>query len=164
MPFSVGGITITPFRSPGQGACPGVTGSISLGAWQRQPGIPNAAWSTSSASRRVTVHISLAPPDYDTTLGPLPEGVILVRLLRGQFDFIQFFTDRRANLERVFPSPQEGAEEGRYVVCVVAEEGVGRVHGRDRRRSAHIALGNGQVDVKVAAVDEAQADCIASSS
>ena len=61
-------------------------------------------------------HFASAPADYDTTLGPLPEGVILVHQLRGQFDFIQFFTDRRANLERVFPSPQEGAEEGRYVV------------------------------------------------
>ena len=33
------------------------------------------------ASHRV--HFAGAPADYDTTLGPLPEGVILVRQLRG---------------------------------------------------------------------------------
>ena len=100
------------------------------------------------------MHISLAPPDYDTTRGPLHEGVIPVRQLRGQFDFIQFFTDRRANLERCFPALKKALKKD-GMLCVswpkkasgVSTDVLGDVV-RD------IALGNGLVDVKVAAVDE----------
>ncbi len=35
------------------------------------------------------------PPDYETTLGPLPDGVEQAIGLVGQFDFIHFFTTER---------------------------------------------------------------------
>lgn len=105
-------------------------------------------------------HFASAPADYDTTLGPLPEGVILVHQLRGQFDFIQFFTDRRANLERCFPALKKDGML--WVSWPKKASGVSTDVTEDVVRD--IALGNGLVDVKVAAVDEAQADCIASSS
>ena len=82
------------------------------------------------------MHISLAPPDYDTTLGPLPEGVILVRQLRGQFDFIQFFIDRRANLERCFPALKKAQKKDGMLCVSWPKKASGGVHGRARRRSA----------------------------
>jgi len=45
-----------------------------------------------------------APDDYESTLGVLPEEVTVVRQLRGEFDFIQFFTDRRAVLGKRLPA------------------------------------------------------------
>ena len=99
-------------------------------------------------------HFAGAPADYDTTLGPLPEGVILVRQLRGQFDFIQFFTDRRANLERRFPALKKALKKDGmlWVSWPKKASGVSTDVTEDVVRD--IALGNGLVDVKVAAVDE----------
>ena len=99
-------------------------------------------------------HFASAPADYDTTLGPLPEGVILVHQLRGQFDFIQFFTDRRANLERRFPALKKALKKDGmlWVSWPKKASGVSTDVTEDVVRD--IALGNGLVDVKVAAVDE----------
>ena len=99
-------------------------------------------------------HFAGTPADYDTTLGPLPDGVILVRQLRGQFDFIQFFTDRRVDLERRFPALKKALKmDGMlWVSWPKKASGVSTDVTEDVVRD--IALGNGLVDVKVAAVDE----------
>jgi len=43
------------------------------------------------------------PPDYETTLGLLPDGVEQATGLVGQFDFIHFFTTERAEFEARYP-------------------------------------------------------------
>lgn len=40
-----------------------------------------------------------APEDFDTTLGPLPEGVTVRRAARGTADVVLLFTTKRALLE-----------------------------------------------------------------
>jgi len=44
------------------------------------------------------------PANYAETLGELPPGVTLESAIDGQFDFIQFFATRRADLEAHFPA------------------------------------------------------------
>jgi hypothetical protein len=93
------------------------------------------------------------PPDYETTLGPLPDGVEQAIGLVGQFDFIHFFTTERAEFEARYPDlraallpagmlwiswPKKASK-----VPTDLTEDVIRNH----------ALTNGLVDVKVAAID-----------
>ena len=48
--------------------------------------------------------IFVNPPEhYATTLGELPPGIEFGATLKGQFDFIQFFTTQRADLEERLP-------------------------------------------------------------
>ena len=46
------------------------------------------------------VAVLSAPDDFDATLGPLPDGVVVRRRLRGPLDVVVFFTTSRAKLER----------------------------------------------------------------
>jgi len=50
-----------------------------------------------------TVLFVNAPKDYDAKLGPMPEGVFIVRKIVGKVDFIQLFVDSRKELEEHVP-------------------------------------------------------------
>lgn len=99
--------------------------------------------------------IILNPPaDYDTTLGPLPDNVVINETLSGPLDFIHYFTKERADLEQQFPRLKQAlAPAGMLWISwpkqasKIKTDVTGNVV-RD------IGLSNGLVDVKVSAIDE----------
>jgi hypothetical protein len=50
-----------------------------------------------------TVLFVNAPREYETKIGPLPEGVFVMKKPGGHVDVIQLFVDSRADLERWVP-------------------------------------------------------------
>lgn len=94
-----------------------------------------------------------APPGYEETLGPLPDGVRRVARLRVPLDFIQFFTTSRRELAAHFPALARALAPAGMVwiswpkraakVATDVTEDVVRA----------VALAGGLVDVKVCAVD-----------
>ena len=103
--------------------------------------------------RGSTIAILAAPPGYDRTLGPLPRPVSRKRSLSGPLDFIQFFTSRRAELERRFAQLASAlAPAGMlWISWPKQSSGVPTDLTEDVIRA--IGLARGLVDVKVCAVD-----------
>lgn len=50
-----------------------------------------------------TVLFVNAPKDHEAKIGPLPEGVFVVKKIGGRIDFIQVFVDSRRELEEHVP-------------------------------------------------------------
>jgi len=100
------------------------------------------------------VHFAGTPTGYDKTLGPLPEGVVRVRTLKGPLDFIQFFTTSRRVLDARFSALAKSlAPAGMlWVSWPKKASKVATDVTEDVVRS--IALKGGLVDVKVCAVDD----------
>jgi hypothetical protein len=94
------------------------------------------------------------PAGYAQTLGPLPEDVTLRRQLRGSFDFIQFFTDRRAPLECRFPALKRALQKDGMLWVSWPKKASGVATDVTEDVVRDVALGHGLVDIKVAAVDE----------
>lgn len=95
-----------------------------------------------------------APEGYLSMLEPIPEDVTIAAQLRGSFNFVQFFTDRRVALERRFPKLKQAmAKDGMlWVSWPKKASGVPTDVTEDVVRE--VALAHGLVDVKVAAIDE----------
>jgi hypothetical protein len=95
-----------------------------------------------------------APDAYDDTLGALPEDVSMAAALRGTFDFIQFFTTGRGDLERRFATLKRRMKKDGmlWVSWPKRASGVSTDVTEDVVRE--IALAGGLVDVKVCVVDE----------
>ena len=95
-----------------------------------------------------------SPKDYFKTLGQLPKGIKIDAKISGNYDFIQFFTKEKNNLERMFPA---------FKIALIAN---GALWISWPKKSAKIetdinenivrAIGikNAMVDVKIAAVDD----------
>ncbi|HTH64575.1 MAG TPA: DUF3052 domain-containing protein [Gemmatimonadales bacterium] len=100
------------------------------------------------------IAIIAARRGYRSTLGPLPIGVSVASSLRGVLPFIHFFTTRRAQLERRFPSLKRAlAQDGAlWVSWPKKASGVATDLTEDVVRE--VALAGGLVDVKVCAIDE----------
>lgn len=98
------------------------------------------------------IEILGAPAHYDSTLGKLPEKVV-VGGLRSPLEFIQFFSTRRAELERRFPALKRAlAPHG--MLWVSWPKGSSKVPtDLNENIVREIALKYGLVDVKVCAVD-----------
>ena len=94
------------------------------------------------------------PSGYRRTLGPLPAKVAVSRGLNGPFDFIQFFTREKRELEARFdPMKKAMAENGAlWISWPKGSSGVSTDVNENVVRE--MALANGLVDVKVCAVDE----------
>ncbi len=95
-----------------------------------------------------------APDGYDRTLGPLPADVDLKRRLVGDFDFLQVFVRRAADLDRRLPAARDRLRaHGMLWVSWPKKSSPlwEDVTGDDVRRWG---LAQGLVDVKVCAVDE----------
>jgi hypothetical protein len=94
-----------------------------------------------------------APPGYERLLGPLPDGVVVQRALRGRFDFIQQFLARRADLDERLPRLAESLEvDGAlWISWPKRSSGVACDFAEDDVRGAALPLG--LVDVKVCAID-----------
>jgi len=94
-----------------------------------------------------------APDDFDATLGPLPDRVVVRRRLRGPLDVVVFFTTSRAQLERRIDALRAALDPaGRlWVAWPKRASGVAADVTEDVVRE--IALAHRLVDNKVAAVD-----------
>jgi hypothetical protein len=99
------------------------------------------------------VAVLSAPDDFDATLGPLPDGVVVRRRLRGPLDVVVFFTTSRAKLERRIDVLRAALDPaGRlWVAWPKRASGVETDVTEDVVRG--IALAHRLVDNKVAAVD-----------
>ncbi len=95
-----------------------------------------------------------APPGYDKTLGALPPNVTLAVAPDGPLDFIHLFTKRHAELEQRLPALRQAmAQNG--MLWVSWPKGASKVPtDLNENIVREVALRNGLVDVKVAAVDE----------
>ena len=102
------------------------------------------------------MHIAIlnAPRGYERVLGKLPLRVTRQPTVVGPLDFIQFFTDRKGELERRFPALGRAlAPAGMlWISWPKKASGVATDLTEDVIRA--IGLAHGLVDVKVAAVDE----------
>jgi hypothetical protein len=95
-----------------------------------------------------------APPDYGQTLGALPDGVKTARKLAGRLDFIQFFTDQRADLEKRFPALRTSLSFDGTLWISWPKAAAKVKTDLNENIVREIGLRNGLVDVKVCAVDE----------
>ena len=94
-----------------------------------------------------------APPDYDQTLGPLPDGVTLAKTLDDPLDFIHFFTKSNIELESRFNDLKQAlAYDG--MLWISWPKKASKVEtDLDENIIRDTGLAKGLVDVKVAAVD-----------
>ena len=95
-----------------------------------------------------------APPDYETTLGRLPDGVEQVDILSGTFDFIHYFVMERAQLQADFASLKHALEQKGMLWVSWPKKAAKMKTDLDENIIREIGLDGGLVDVKVAAVDE----------
>ena len=94
------------------------------------------------------------PPGYAKTLGSLPEGVVEAKALSGAFDFIQFFTAKRADLERRFSALAKALEPAGMLWISWPKKASGVPTDVTEDVVRKVALAGGLVDVKVCAVDD----------
>ena len=93
-----------------------------------------------------------APEGYESTLGPLPEGV--VPSLDPPLDFIHLFAVERAVLERGFSEMKPKLAAGGMLWASWPKKAAKVPTDLDENVVRRIGLDQGLVDVKVAAVDE----------
>lgn len=95
-----------------------------------------------------------SPANYKHTLGKLPKNVTVMKKLGGQLDFIQFFATGSKKLQSAFPNLKRALSQN-GILWISWPKGSSKgktdLNGNIVRE---IGLGNGLVDVKVAAVDE----------
>ena len=94
------------------------------------------------------------PPEFETTLGPLPEGTLKLRRLTAPVDTAIVFSDSRKELDRLFARASRAlARNGSlWVGWPKRASGVQTDLTEDVVRS--VGLPRGLVDVKVCAIDE----------
>jgi Protein of unknown function (DUF3052) len=99
--------------------------------------------------------VLLAPPQgYARTLGLLPKGVAVAKILNGTFDFIQIFVTKRRDLERRFAALAKALEPDGMFWVSWPKKASGVPTDVTENDVREIALAGGLVDVKVCAVDE----------
>ncbi|GIK66073.1 MAG: DUF3052 domain-containing protein [Chloroflexota bacterium] len=97
-----------------------------------------------------------APANYDVTLGPLPDGVERSESIQAgaDLDFIQFFTTSRAEFLAQFDTLKAAIKQNGMVWVSWPKKAAKMPTDLDENIVRDIALENGLVDVKVAAIDE----------
>jgi hypothetical protein len=97
----------------------------------------------------------LNPPEnyFAETLGPLPDGVTLHRLLQPDLDFIHFFSLRSRQLAVEFPELKAALAQDGMLWISWPKKAAKVPSDLDENLVRQIGLDNGLVDVKVAAVD-----------
>jgi hypothetical protein len=97
-----------------------------------------------------------APPDFGHTLGDLPEGVETFTALHGRdhFDVIVFFTDRRSELVKRFPSLARRLVPAGGLWIAWSKQASGMATDLTETVVRAIGLAGGLVDNKICAVDE----------
>lgn len=100
------------------------------------------------------VAILNSPTNYNYTLGELPENVAVIKNLGERLDFIQFFTKESKELQSKFPTLKRALSQ-KGVLWISWPKGSSKVKtDLNENIVREIGLGNGLVDVKIAAVDE----------
>ncbi len=93
-----------------------------------------------------------APPDFDETLGEIPEGVTLRKSARGKCDLALWFTKSRSELERRVDRMGSFAKDGLWIIWPKKASGV--VTDVSEKVVRETGLAAGLVDYKICAVDE----------
>ena len=100
------------------------------------------------------VALLAAPERYvEDVLAPLPEDVAVRTSLRGTFDVVHLFVERRAELERRFAACKAAMEPASAFWVSWPKQASKRPTDLNENVVREIALAGGLVDVKVAAVD-----------
>jgi hypothetical protein len=99
------------------------------------------------------VAVLSAPDDFDATLGPLPDGVVVRRRLRGPLDVVVFFTTSRAKLERRIDALRAALDPAGRLWVAWPKRASGVATDVTENVVREIALAHRLVDNKVAAVD-----------
>ena len=99
------------------------------------------------------VAVLSAPDDFDTTLGPLPDGLVVRRRLRGPLDVVVFFTTSRAKLERRIDALRAALDPAGRLWVAWPKRASGVATDVTENVVREIALAHRLVDRKVAAVD-----------
>ena len=101
-----------------------------------------------------TVALLDAPPDFDSTLGPLPDGVVVRRRLGGHVDTAVCFVTARRDLERRVDALGRAIHPAGafWVAWPKRSSGVPTDMTEDVVREVVLPLG--LVDVKVCAIDD----------
>ena len=94
-----------------------------------------------------------APHNYETTLGPLPDGVTQADTLTASLDFIHFFTKERAELETKFSNLKAALAYDGMLWISWPKKASKVPTDLNENIIREIGLSNGLVDVKVAAID-----------
>lgn len=94
------------------------------------------------------------PPNYDQTLGKLPDNIAVSDTLTGPLDFIHFFTQERAILENQFQSLKQALAPTGMLWISWPKRSSKVETDLDENLIREIGLSNGLVDVKVCAVDD----------
>jgi hypothetical protein len=94
------------------------------------------------------------PPDYDTTLGALPDKVLVSETLSGPLDFIHYFTKERADLEQQFPRLKQALAPAGMLWISWPKQASKVKTDVNENVVRDIGLSNGLVDIKVSAIDE----------
>ena len=100
------------------------------------------------------LHPVNAPADYLDLLEPLPEGVQVVRKLKGEADIIHLFSKDRAELERLLPEFQRNIRQAGMIWVSWPKKSAGVPSTITEDVVREVALPLGLVDTKVCAVDE----------
>ena len=100
-----------------------------------------------------TVALVDAPPDFEQTLGKLPEGVELRRGVAGRPDVIMLFTTERAHLEAGVPEMKDAMPDGGRLWLAWPKKASGVVTDVSEPVVREIGLAAGLVDYKICAID-----------
>ncbi len=94
-----------------------------------------------------------APPDFDQTLGTLPEAVELRRGVDGSPDVIILFTKARADLEAAVPTMRDSMPDGGRLWLAWPKKASGVVTDVSEPVVREVGLSAGLVDYKICAID-----------
>ena len=102
----------------------------------------------------VTFLLIGAPDDFESTLGPVPDGVRLKRQARGQADVVLLFVKSQAELKRRFPAAERTLTEkgGLWIAWLKQASGVKTDVTQNDVRA--FGLGHEFVDYKICAIDK----------
>ncbi len=101
----------------------------------------------------MTVILVKAPGDFEKTLGSIPDGVKLKRLLRGKADSIIWFAKSEAELERRLPRVLQCLAERGGLWIVWPKKASGVRSNLTQTVVRNFGLERGLVDHKVCAID-----------
>ncbi len=100
------------------------------------------------------VLFAAAPAGYAESLGPLPEGVTLMKRPGAALDFAHLFVISARDLEAGFPALRDSLADAGMLWVSWPKKASGKATDLDENKVRQVGLDLGLVDVKVCAVDE----------
>jgi hypothetical protein len=95
-----------------------------------------------------------APTGFDTTLGPLPDGVTKTTTVRGSQDVVLLFAKSKKSLERLFDEVAKVVAPAGSFWVSWPKKTSGVVSDLDENVVRAVGLNRGWVDIKVCAIDD----------